>query len=74
MGALIVAGRAGAQEGPGARGPCEGRIVSDIVIRTQGPSFGGVFAPGLADEEVHRISAERDYARRFDATPAAPTA
>jgi 16S rRNA (guanine1207-N2)-methyltransferase len=30
--------------------------------------------PGLADEEVHRISVERDYARRFDATPAAPTA
>jgi hypothetical protein len=30
-------------------------------------------APGLADEEVQRISVERDYARRFDATPAAPT-
>lgn len=26
-------------------------------------------APGLADQEVLRISSERDYARRFDATP-----
>ena len=29
-------------------------------------------APGLADEEVRRVSDERDYARRFGATPAAP--
>jgi hypothetical protein len=26
-------------------------------------------APDLADEEVERIAGERDYARRFDATP-----
>lgn len=26
-------------------------------------------APGLADGEVERIARERDYARRFDATP-----
>jgi hypothetical protein len=29
-------------------------------------------APDLADAEVLRISAERDYARRFGASPAAP--
>ena len=37
----------------------------DIVYAVYG-------APGLADEEVRRISDERDYARRFGATPAAP--
>jgi len=31
-------------------------------------------APDLADEEVRRIAAERDYPRRFEATPGAPTA
>ena len=31
-------------------------------------------APDLADDEVRRISGERDYARRFDATPAPPPA
>jgi len=29
-------------------------------------------APDLADEEVRRIADERDYARRFEATPAPP--
>jgi hypothetical protein len=31
-------------------------------------------APDLADGEVRRISEERDYARRFEATPDAPAA
>jgi hypothetical protein len=31
-------------------------------------------APDLADAEVRRISEERDYARRFEATPGAPPA
>ena len=31
-------------------------------------------APDLADEEVRRIADERDYARRFEATPGAPPA
>ena len=31
-------------------------------------------APELADEEIQRIVDERDYARRFDAVPSAPTA
>ena len=26
-------------------------------------------APDLADQEIQRIASERDYARRFDATP-----
>ncbi|HKN78595.1 MAG TPA: hypothetical protein VJW16_05470 [Lysobacter sp.] len=26
-------------------------------------------APGLADSEVERVAQERDYARRFEATP-----
>jgi hypothetical protein len=29
-------------------------------------------APEMADEEIERIASERDYARRFDATPAPP--
>nr|WP_192884318.1 hypothetical protein [Xanthomonas campestris] len=29
-------------------------------------------APEMADEEVARISEERDYARRFNASPEAP--
>ena len=29
-------------------------------------------APELAEEEVQRVVAERNYARRFDATPAQP--
>ena len=29
-------------------------------------------APNLADAEVERIAGERDYARRFEATPEAP--
>ena len=44
VGALVAARSLAAQDVQGARGPCEGRIVSDIVIRTQGPSFGGIFA------------------------------
>ncbi len=31
-------------------------------------------APDLADEVVRRVSEERDYARRFEATPGAPPA
>ena len=31
-------------------------------------------APNLADSEVRRIVDERDYARRFEATPAPPPA
>ena len=29
-------------------------------------------APEMADAEVERIASERDYARRFEATPAPP--
>lgn len=44
------------------------------VGRNDGDIAYAVYAaPGLADEEVRRISAERDYARRFDAKPVAPT-
>ena len=43
------------------------------VGRNDGDIAYAVYAaPGLAAEEVRRISAERDYARRFDAKPAAP--
>lgn len=31
-------------------------------------------APDMADQEVERIAGERDYARRFDATPTIPPA
>lgn len=40
------------------------------VGRNDGDIAYAVYAaPDLADEEVLRISRERDYARRFDATP-----
>jgi hypothetical protein len=40
------------------------------VGRADGDIAYAVYAaPGLADAEVERISRERDYARRFDATP-----
>jgi hypothetical protein len=43
------------------------------VGRNDGDIAYAVYAaPGLADEEVHRIVLERDYARRFAATSAAP--
>ena len=44
IGALVVARAVSAQDTPATRGACDGRVVSDIVIRTQGPSFGGIFA------------------------------
>jgi len=68
IGALLVAGGVSAQEGPGSRGPCDGRIVSDIVIRTQGPSFGGVFArSGLVSALVSgaHVTTSPDVVRRF---------
>lgn len=43
------------------------------VGRNDGDIAYAVYAaPGLADEEVQRIVRERDYARRFSATPSAP--
>jgi hypothetical protein len=37
-----------------------------------GIAYAVYAAPDLADAEVERIVGERDYARRFDATPSAP--
>ena len=37
-----------------------------------GIAYAVYAAPDLADEEVRRIVDERDYARRFEATPAPP--
>ena len=68
IGALGVSGALGAQEGQGARGPCEGRIVSDIVIRAQGPSFGGIFArSNLVSALVSgvHVTTSPDLVRRF---------
>jgi hypothetical protein len=43
------------------------------VGRSDGDIAYAVYAaPGLADEEVQRVVLERDYARRFSATPSAP--
>ena len=45
------------------------------VGRSDGDIAYAVYAaPNLADEEVRRIARERDYARRFNADPAAPPA
>jgi hypothetical protein len=74
IGALAVAGSAlsrplAAQEGQAGRGiPCDGRVVSDVVIRTQGPSFGGVFArSGFMSALVSgvHVTTSPDVVRRF---------
>jgi hypothetical protein len=68
IGALGVAGSVAAQEPQAARGPCDGRIVSDIVIRTQGPSFGGIFArSGLMSALVSgvHVTTSPDVVGRF---------
>ena len=67
IGALIVAGSVGAQDLP-RRPACDGRVVSDIVIRTQGPSFGGVFArSNLLSAVVSgaHVTTSPDLVRRF---------
>ena len=67
IGALIVASGLSAQES--ARNvDCDGKIVSDIVIRTQGPSFGGIFArSGLMSALVSgvHVTTSPDVVRRF---------
>jgi hypothetical protein len=50
-----------------------------VGVRPDGDRQGDIAyavyaAPAMADEEVQRIAGERDYARRFDATPAPPPA
>ena len=68
IGALVVSRALGAQEGQPGRGPCDGRIVSDIVIRTQGPSFGGIFArSGFMSALVSgvHVTTSPDLVRRF---------
>jgi len=69
FGALAIAGSLTAQEVPAARRiPCDGRVVSDVVIRAQGPSFGGVFARSnfvsALVNGVH-VTTSPDVVRRF---------
>ncbi len=68
LGALVLAGSLAAQEGQARRIACDGRVVSDIVIRTQGPSFGGVFGrSGLMSALVSglHVTTSPDLVRRF---------
>ncbi|HUQ83698.1 MAG TPA: hypothetical protein VM076_21280 [Gemmatimonadaceae bacterium] len=68
LGALLVASVVGAQDAQSGRGPCDGRLVSEIVIRTQGPSFGGIFArSGLMSALVSgvHVTTSPDVVRRF---------
>jgi len=64
----MVAGSVAAQEGQPRRIACDGRLVSDIVIRAQGPSFGGVFARSnllsAILSGVH-VTTSPDVVRRF---------
>ena len=58
---------------PEDTGAGRSRYALHHVGRNDGDIAYAVYAaPGLADEEVQRISRERDYARRFDATPEPP--
>jgi hypothetical protein len=68
IGALGIATSVAAQEPQPARGPCDGRVVSDVVIRTQGPSFGGIFArSGLMSALVSgvHVTTSPDVVERF---------
>jgi hypothetical protein len=68
IGALALAGRLLAQDPPPRRIACDGRVVSDVVIRTQGPSFGGVFErSGLLSALVSgmHVTTSPDVVRRF---------
>ena len=62
---IIVTGSRVARSGFNAPTPT-------TVLGTE--EFEKVAAPNLADSEVRRIVDERDYARRFEATPAPPPA
>ena len=65
---LLLATTAAAQEPSRTRVPCDGRIVSAIVIRAQGPSFGGVFArSNLLSAVVSgaHVTTTPDVVRRF---------
>ena len=68
LGALAVVSSLAAQDTPPRRVPCDGRVVSDIVIRTQGPSFGGVFErSNLLSALVSgaHVTTSPDLVRRF---------
>jgi len=57
-----------AQDAQARRVACDGRVVSDIVIRTQGPSFGGVFGrSNLLSALVSgmHVTTSPDLVRRF---------
>lgn len=45
--------------------------LSRVGLRDDEILYAVYAGPGLADDEVERVSTERDYARRFDATEAA---
>jgi hypothetical protein len=68
VGALAIAGSLAAQDTPARRPACDGRVVSDIVIRAQGPSFGGIFARSnllsAILSGVH-VTTSPDVVRRF---------
>lgn len=68
VGALVLAGPLGGQEPPRVRIACDGKVVSDIVIRTQGPSFGGVFERSeflSAIVSGMHVTTSPDVVRRF---------
>jgi hypothetical protein len=68
LGALGTASSVSAQDTPPKRVACDGRVVSDIVIRTQGPSFGGVFErSNLLSALVSgaHVTTSPDLVRRF---------
>jgi hypothetical protein len=68
LGALAVVSSLAAQETPPRRVTCDGRVVSDLVIRTQGPSFGGLFErSNLLSALVSgaHVTTSPDLVRRF---------
>lgn len=68
---LDLAGDAPPQHYPPDTGSGTPRYRLQQLGRSDGAVAYAVYAaPDLADAEVERIVRERDYARRFDATPA----
>jgi hypothetical protein len=64
----MTAASAGAQGFPRTQTACNGQIITDIVVRPQPPSFGGIFARSAFLSQMVRVlhvTTHEDVIRRF---------